>query len=85
MHEELPCTERVFVEDITFFIRADVHVVDIYFAVLNANERLLHATLTHTDGLHFRTDERNAGFVFFFDKILVICLFIVRYQLYIIF
>ena len=82
MEKKLAISKRVFVEDISPFIRIDMHTEDEAFPVSNLTERLLDGGLSETERFHFGSEELYPAFYIFFHKKVMICLLVVGYKLY---
>ena len=82
VHEKFFHAQRVFVEDVSFLIGADMHAVDEDFAVFNPDEGFLDAAFSHTKGFHLRTVKGNAGLKGIFNKEVMIGFFVVRDEFY---
>ena len=71
MHEKFFVAQRVVVEDISLFIRADVHSNGVELAVLYRAVRILEVDSTGPDALDLGTTKRYAGLVIVVHKIIV--------------
>ena len=58
-----------------------MHAVHICLALVDGYKGLLDAAFSHPKGLHLRTVQHQARFIFFFHKIIVKYLFIIRNKL----
>ena len=76
VHEKFFHAQRVFVEDVSFLIGADMHAVNEDFAVFNPDEGFLDAAFSHTKGFHLRTVKGNAGLKGIFNKEVMIGFFV---------
>jgi len=77
VQEELPDPQRILVEDISFFVGADVHVVDVQLPIFHADEGLLDAAFSHSEGFYFCSVKHDAGLKGVFYKVIKSCLFVV--------
>ena len=75
--QELPLAQRIAVEDIALLIRADIHSLDKGLSVVHAHIGFLDADLSLPDRLDLRAVKDNSALIFFFDKIIVVGLFII--------
>ena len=81
MQQQFSRPQWIFVEDIALFIGADMHMFNEQLPILSMNEGFLDAAFPHAQGFYFSTCKCNTGFIFFFDKIIMIRLLIVGDQL----
>jgi len=47
--------ERIFVKNISLFIRADMHAVNEHLSIFNPDKGFLNTALSHTQGFYFRS------------------------------
>lgn len=71
MQQQPPRTHGVFIVDIAFFIRADVHLTDPYLAVLDGAPRIFEVQRALTERLDLRAEQLNSGLEAFFYKVFV--------------
>ena len=55
VQQKLPHPKRIAVENISFFIRADMHAIDKHLTLLNPYKRFLDTAFSHTKGFYLRT------------------------------
>ena len=80
MQQQSSGAQRIFVEDIALFVGADVHVINEGFSILDLNVAFLQTALTRTQAFYLCTSQRNTGLYGFFDKVVMICFFVLRDQ-----
>ncbi len=83
MQQELASAQRIAIEDIALFIRADVHPVDKGLSVLDVHIRFLDTAFAESDRFDLGSVQLNTALVFLFYEIIVVRLFIICDQLYI--
>ena len=81
VHQKLAPPERIFVENISLFIWADMHTIEDHLPIFNMDKGFLDAALAHAHGLYFGSSKSDTGFKSLFEKIIVIDFFIVGYLL----
>ena len=82
MHQKSANTKRIAVENISLFVRADVHSVDEDLAVFDIAPAVLKVHMTGTDAFYFGTEKFDPRFVFFINKIVMKSLFVVGNALF---
>lgn len=80
MEQEFADTQGILIENISLFIRADMHPQDHHLVVDDPDKGLLDAAFSHPQGLHLRPGKGNPALEFIVDKVIKICFFIVRDQ-----
>ena len=78
MHEKPPGTHRVTVENVAFFIGADVHPPHEQFTVFDRAVRFLERDIALPDALDLRAEQLDARLEFFEHKVVMIRFFIIR-------
>ena len=58
-----------------------MHTIDIDLVLVDPHEGFLDAAFSHTDGFDFRSKQLNAALKFLIDKIVMVSLLVVSYQL----
>ncbi len=81
MKQKASGAQRIFIKNISLFIRADVHSVNVHLPFINFYKGFLYTALAHTDGFYLRTEKFNSSLQLLINKIIVICLFIIGYEL----
>ena len=79
VHQKLARPERIFVENISLLIWADMHTIEDHLPIFNMDKGFLDAALAHAHGLYFGSSKSDTGFKSLFEKIIVIDFFIVGY------
>ena len=82
MHQQFFHTQRIFIKDISFFIRGNMHPINKDFPIFNAYKCFLNAAFTHAQRLYLRSMKGNPALIFFLYKIIMICLLVVGNQLH---
>ena len=81
VHQQLALAQRVFVEDVSHLIRADVHALDKDFAVAEDAVRILQAYRALTNRLDLCAEQLNAAFISLLNEIIVSGFFVGGYLL----
>lgn len=71
MEKQTARTYRVFVEDVTLFVRGDMHIADKELAVGDITPAVLEVYSTLTQRFDLSTVKLDAGFIGFLDEILM--------------
>ena len=82
MHQQFFYTHRIFIKNISLFIWADVHTINKHFAVFNTDKGFFYAAFSHSQGFNLCSVKRNPCLIRVFDKIIMICFFVVCNQFY---
>ena len=69
MHQQAPHTHRILVEDISFLIRADMHLLDQQFTVFNITPGILQVRTVLPKGFHLSSSQFNPCLIGLFHKI----------------
>ena len=80
MEQKFPHPKRVFIENISLFIRIDVHTINIHLPLINTNKCFLDAAFSHTDRFHLCAKQFDSCLILILYKIIMVCLFIVGNQ-----
>ena len=80
MQQKPSDTQRIFIEYISLLIGADVHTAHIHLTSVNLHKGFLNAAFSHANGFYLRAKELDARLVFLINKIIMVCLLIVRNQ-----
>ena len=81
MQKQLARSERFNIISVPLLIGTDIHPVENHFTVFYFSVAFLDADLALTNRLNLRAGQYNACLICFLYKIIVVCLFIVGYQL----
>ena len=71
IRDRLSAAHRVAIEDVSFFIRADVHSQHIQFAILDFDPSILQIDFACTKTLDLCTDKCNSGLQRFQNKVVM--------------
>ena len=80
VEKELSGAQGIFVENVSFFVGTDVHVLYQHFPTIDGNEGFFDAAFAHAEGFHLGAVKSDACLVFFVYKIIMVCLLVVRNQ-----
>ena len=80
VEKELSGAQGIFVENVSFFVGTDVHVLYQHFPTIDSNEGFFDAAFAHAEGFHLSAVKSDACLVFFVYKIIMVCLLVVRNQ-----
>ena len=81
MHQQAALPQRVLVENIAFFIGADVHPNDRHLSVLDVAEGVLQIHMALADGFDLGAGQFDAGLIFFLNEVVVVRLAVFRHDL----
>ena len=79
VEKKLTVSKRIFIKNITAFIRIDMHTDDEALSVSNLAEGLLDGSLPETERLYFGSEELYSAFYIFFYKKVMIRFLVVGY------
>ena len=82
VHKELSGAKRILIEYISLLIGIYVHSPDIEFSLISLYEGFLYGAMSLPYGFYLSAVQLYSRLIFLIYKIIVICLFIVRYQAY---
>ena len=77
MEKELPDPKRIFIENISLLIRADMHTIDVDLAIVHTDKRLLDTALAHPERFYLSPMECNSRLIGIQNKIIMVCLLII--------
>ena len=72
VHQQPPGANWVFIKDIAFFVRRNVHAVYPQLSILNRTIGILEVQRTGPDGLHLCTRQLNSRLISVLHKIIMI-------------
>ena len=77
MHQKFSCPERIFIENVSLFIRGDMHLLNICLSAVYRYPAVLEVKSAVTDRLDFRAGKLDSCLLAFKYKIVVPCLAVV--------